>query len=88
MRGLPAPPEGSHVAGDRVAVARATGAAHGLLVWHRCSAEDDRWVPSGAGLHSADLSGGLEQITMHPSLYFSDCCWLHGWLTDGRWVPA
>lgn len=71
------------MAGPQVAVCRATGAAHGILVWHDCP-PDGGWVASGAGLHTV-LGNEISTMTFQPSLYFLDCCGLHGWIENGVW---
>lgn len=66
-----------------------------LLVWHDCAlvlgpdsvAPGERfgWRPSGVGLHTVTR---VEPLTLVASLYWPDCCGLHGWITDGRWIDA
>ena len=70
-----------------------------LLVWHWCDYSvwradptknpayipESQWVPSGCGAH--DLVA-VEPLHLEPSVYWPDCCGLHGWIRNGQWVPA
>lgn len=66
-----------------------------LLVWHDCGlilgagadAPGERygWRAAGVGLHTVTQ---VEPLTLVASLYWPECCGLHGWITDGRWVGA
>lgn len=66
-----------------------------LLVWHDCAkilgpgtvapGERHGWRPAGVGLHTVTQ---VEPLTLVASLYWPDCCGLHGWITDGVWVSA
>jgi hypothetical protein len=46
--------------------------------WHR-------WQLTACGLHTVV---SLEPLTLVNSLACEDGCPSHGWITDGRWVPA
>lgn len=78
-------PEGSHpgwVAGDVV----------GVLLTHSCAKRNGEVVQDfipvnymGAA-HDWKLES-RDPITMSPSVHYL-CCGLHGWVRDGKWVPA
>lgn len=62
-----------------------------LYVWHWCAhvgqgAVDSRWVRSGTKLH--DVTYGPEGVTFNPSVYWNECCGLHGWIRNDAWIPA
>lgn len=54
------------------------------IVWHWCPA-NGRWEGAHIGLHTIV---SREPLTITASLYRPDCCGWHGWITDGKWVPA
>jgi len=66
-----------------------------LLVWHDCAkvfgegtetpGERFGWRAAGVGMHTVTQ---VEPLTLVASLYWPDCCGLHGWITDGRWINA
>jgi hypothetical protein len=66
-----------------------------LMVWHDCSkilgpesvAPGERfgWVASGVAAHTVTQ---IEPLTLVASVYWPDCCGLHGFITDGVWVGA
>lgn len=71
-----------------------------LLIWHDCDHhlwyEDPTknhklipdyvgWHPAGVGLH--DLISA-DPLHIEASVYWPDCCGMHGWIRDGRWIPA
>ena len=73
------------------------GYAHGgLLVWHFCDhhlwegrshfdahrEEYHRWTPGAVGGH--DLIN-TEPLHLEPSVYWPDCCGMHGFIRDGKW---
>lgn len=51
------------------------------IVWHWCN---DRW--DGAYIRNHSIVG-REPLTITASLACNDCPW-HGFITDGKWVPA
>jgi hypothetical protein len=53
------------------------------LVWHWCPLADD-WVAGGTRGHDLDQA---DPLTLSPSLLWS-CCNTHGWIREGRWIPA
>lgn len=87
-RGLHEPTSPNTKLDDRIAITRATGAPHGILVWHLCPGEDG-WVATQIPLHTVPSgTEDLTQLTVRDSLFWPDCCGLHGWLTDGVWSGA
>ncbi|TDX78735.1 hypothetical protein EDF35_1949 [Rathayibacter sp. PhB151] len=64
-----------------------------LWVWHDCTeilgphtvAPGDTfgWRPSGVSAHTLVQRSPL---TITASAYWPDCCGLHGFITDGRWI--
>lgn len=62
--------------------------------WHWCKAledvpEDRRahdgcWVAAGTGAHTLV---SREPLHLEPSLLWN-CCGLHGFVRDGKWIPA
>lgn len=75
------------------------GFGHGLVVWHFCDhhlwagrsgydAEPDhyrRWTPGAVGAHTLV---GLDPLHLEPSVYWPECCGLHGFIREGRWVSC
>lgn len=71
----------------------------GLVVWHWCEHrlwagragydEDPAgyrfWAPAGVGAH--DLIS-VDPLHLEASVYWPDCCGLHGFIRDGRWADA
>lgn len=68
------------------------------LVWHWCSRVvwqadptrvrvlcEPQWSPAGVGAHTLVTE---EPLHLEPSLLWSDCCGMHGFIRDGRWVSA
>ncbi|WP_019137641.1 hypothetical protein [Cellulomonas massiliensis] len=43
------------------------------------------WMPAGVGAH--DLIQ-REQLYIEASVYWPDCCGMHGFIRDGRWHPV
>lgn len=41
------------------------------------------WVPTGVGAHTLVQR---EPLTLNPSVFWRDCCGLHGWIQNGKWV--
>lgn len=66
-----------------------------LWIWHDCSlilgegtvAPGERfgWRPAGVRSHQLVAP---EPLSISPSVYWSDCCGLHGFITDGAWRTA
>ena len=66
-----------------------------LLIWHNCRyvlpqdsvapGEFYGWRGSGAGLHTVITP---DPLTVTASIYFPECCGLHGWITGGIWFNA
>lgn len=75
-----------------------------VLIWHWCDRTvaiandkrdgitdrqqwwyEPRWVPAGGAGH--DLIA-RDPLHLEPSLLWPDCCGKHGFVRDGRWVPA
>lgn len=63
------------------------------VFWHWCAALADvpperlvsgRWVAANTEAHTL---AARDPLHLEPSLLWS-CCGLHGWVRDGRWVPA
>lgn len=69
-----------------------------LLVWHYCdrnvwlknpkgdpdvARKSKGFTPAGAGLHTLV---SIEPLHLEPSLYWPDCCGMHGFIRDGKWV--
>jgi hypothetical protein len=56
------------------------------LTWHWCT-RTNGWALLGTGLHQAhrDAEGHL---SLSPSLWFKDCCGMHGFLVNDTWIPA
>lgn len=64
-------------------------------LWHWCTAE--KWIAEGRQHTQAHwgLSGtrahtlvSRDPLTLSPSVYWPDCCGLHGFITAGAWVGA
>lgn len=66
-----------------------------LWIWHKCSAEllDPEaanlgyrgWQPTGVGLHTLVSADPLH---LEASMYWPECCGLHGFIREGRWLPV
>lgn len=71
-----------------------------LIVWHDCTHSVwradptkppalidvyDGWHPTGVGAH--DLIA-VDPLHIEASVYWPDCCGMHGWIRDGRWTDA
>lgn len=64
-----------------------------LWVWHDCATplsetsvapgEPFGWRPTGVGAHTLVAESPL---TLTASLWWPDCCGLHGFITDGAWI--
>lgn len=51
-----------------------------MLEWY-----DPQWVPAGVNGHDFI---SREPLHVEPSLLWSDCCGLHGWIRGGKWVSC
>lgn len=87
--------------GPMVASSRVGGGVgiNSVLVWHFCTGlirieltgptdiSDwyPRWIPAGVRAH--DFVSG-NPLTISPSIYWPDCCGMHGFLTDGVWADC
>jgi hypothetical protein len=63
----------------------------GVLLTHPCSKRDGEvvqdFIPTGY-MPSRDWNlESRDPITMSPSIAY-ECCGLHGFIREGRWVPA
>jgi hypothetical protein len=70
----------------------------GILEWHQCNAQNvtDSDVTAG-GVNFENAPAGVqgprwkleqaEPLTISPSV-LCRTCGLHGWIRDGKWVPA
>lgn len=74
-----------------------------ICVWHWCDksgwrvraaaqgyevvedAMSPAWLPASASAHTLV---SLDPLHLEPSVYWPDCCGLHGWIRDGQWVGA
>lgn len=66
-----------------------------LWVWHDCDqtlgaetvAPGQRfgWRPAGVSAHTLI---SIEPLHLEASVYWPDCCGMHGFIRDGRWVSA
>ena len=60
---------------------------HGLAVEHRCKVIEDVQLVVAPRLPHHEVAGTWPDVTVHPSVLCPDCQ-LHGYVRDGRWVPA
>lgn len=66
-----------------------------LWVWHNCQqrlgadtvAPGDTfgWRPSGVSAHTLV---SIDPLTITASVYWPECCGMHGFITDGRYHPV
>ena len=69
-----------------------------LLIWHLCDGHievekrgpvEEGWFPcwraAGVSLHTLIQE---HPLTITASVYWPECCGLHGFITNGEWVPA
>lgn len=66
-----------------------------VWVWHDCTVALGPesvapgaafgWRPTGVGAHTLVQ---LLPLTLTASVYWPDCCGLHGFITEGRWSDA
>lgn len=66
-------------------------------LWHWCTRAtwrqdptktadlEPKWALAGTGGHTLVAR---EPLHLEPSVYWPDCCGLHGWVRDGRWTSA
>lgn len=60
-----------------------------LLIWHWCPTPESQIKPQWRGAAaSAHRIISEKPLTIEPSLAFSYCCGLHGFITDGQWIEA
>jgi hypothetical protein len=67
----------------------ASGAVEALALWHPCCGGErsGAWLPVHP-VHSRGWAVAVESpITVSPSILCMTCGH-HGWIRDGRWVPA
>ena len=53
-------------------------------IWHWCT-KLERWISQPAVNHTVM---SREPLDLSPSLYWPDCCGLHGFVHDGVWQGA
>jgi Family of unknown function (DUF6527) len=60
-----------------------------LYTYHWCESMmvSPHWEMNSTGKHwiTTDLEG---KTTLSPSLWFNECCGLHGFVVNGKWVSA
>lgn len=67
-----------------------------LWIWHDCDHSLDPakkaspdypegWTPAGVGLH--DLIS-IEPLHIEASVYWPNCCGMHGWVRDGKYISV
>lgn len=66
-----------------------------LWIWHDCAqplgpdtvapGEPFGWRPAGVGAHTLVQ---IEPLTITASVYWPDCCGVHGFITNGQWIDA
>lgn len=93
-------PEGSTRVSDRVAWQWLDfGLGRRVYLWHWCEhplwagreqydqhPEGFRfWVPTGTAAHQVVSTDPLH---LEPSVYWPDCCGLHGFIRGGEWIDA
>lgn len=67
-------------------------------LWHWCTytwpqrtdpaplhVSGSRWMLAGTGAHDMPAR---DPLTLSPSVYWPDCCGLHGFIRNGKWVAA
>ena len=92
-------PLGSVRLGPKVAWTKDPASERVLFVWHWCdhhlwagrghydSHKDEYigWFPAGVGAH--DLVS-LDPLHLEPSVYWPDCCGMHGFIHGGAWIDV
>jgi hypothetical protein len=63
------------------------------LIWHWCTHRfwneqhgantEPGWAPAGVKAH---ILVSRDPLHLEPSLYWPDCCGMHGFVRDGRWI--
>lgn len=99
----PSPPHSSWVVVGPLVAYEFNPSSHlghgGLVIWHWCDhhlwagrehydthrEEYYFWVPTGVGAHQLVSS---EPLHLEPSLYWPDCCGLHGFIRTGTWFSV
>ena len=86
--------------GDRVAYTWTCGRDHAhaiecLWIWHDCPTllgpttvapgEAFGWRPAGVGAHTLVTE---HPLTISASVIWPACCGMHGFITDGYWLPC
>jgi hypothetical protein len=71
-----------------------------LLIWHYCdrnvwlkkpganpdvARSSSGFTPAGVNLHTLI---SVSPLHLEPSLYWPDCCGMHGFIRNGRWVSV
>lgn len=66
-----------------------------LWIWHDCAmilgegtvapGEAYGWRPTGVRTHTWVSA---EPVHIEPSVYWPECCGLHGFVRDGEWISA
>lgn len=71
----------------------ADGVPVGVLLTHACAARGGQvvqdFIPINAAVSAREpwVLVSSDPITLQPSVHYT-CCGVHGFVTDGRWVPA
>jgi hypothetical protein len=87
---------------NKVAYSRTvtTDGVEGVLVWHDCDKhlwyndpeKNHSLIPDYIGWHPANVGAhtlvNMDPLHLEPSVYWPDCCGLHGFVRDGRWISA
>lgn len=73
--------------GGGVRMLQATDPAKRWLVEHACKTVYDYQLVIAPGLDPAHVVHSVDPLTITASLSCPDCG-LHGWVTDGHWVPC
>lgn len=89
--------------GERVAYDPEGGHGGRPMIWHWCTkegwwarAQREGWTPDPESMRPAWLPAGCEghdlisvsPLHLEPSVYWPDCCGLHGWIRDDVWMSA
>ena len=67
-----------------------------LSVWHNCDLNlkpvADHWTSRYTGWQLAGVGAhtlmSLSPLHLEPSVYWSSCCGIHGFIREGKWVDA
>lgn len=72
----------------------------GVLIWHDCDKsvwradpqKDQTKLGDYLGWHPANASAhtlvSIEPLHLEPSVYWPDCCGMHGFIRGGAWISA